>query len=65
MTTDALDVRAKRIYDPLDGSDGYRIMIDHVRLRGVSRRAGGHGAGGKSAKRLPAHSLVGRETRRV
>ena len=32
-----LDVRAKRIYDPPDDSDGYRILIDHVWPRGVSR----------------------------
>jgi uncharacterized protein YeaO (DUF488 family) len=32
-----LDVRAKRIYDPPDESDGYRILIDHVWPRGVSR----------------------------
>jgi uncharacterized protein YeaO (DUF488 family) len=33
----ALDVRAKRAYDPADASDGYRILIDHVWPRGVSR----------------------------
>jgi uncharacterized protein YeaO (DUF488 family) len=33
----ALDVHAKRIYDPADDSDGYRILIDHVWPRGVSR----------------------------
>ena len=32
-----LDVRAKRIYDPPDDSDGYRILIDHIWPRGVSR----------------------------
>jgi uncharacterized protein YeaO (DUF488 family) len=32
-----LDVRAKRIYDPPDASDGYRILIDHIWPRGVSR----------------------------
>jgi uncharacterized protein YeaO (DUF488 family) len=31
------DVRAKRIYDPPDDSDGYRILIDHIWPRGVSR----------------------------
>ena len=31
------DVRAKRIYDPADPSDGYRVLIDHVWPRGVSR----------------------------
>lgn len=33
----ALDVRAKRIYDPSDRGDGYRVLIDHVWPRGVSR----------------------------
>jgi uncharacterized protein YeaO (DUF488 family) len=33
----ALDVCSKRIYDPADESDGYRILIDHVWPRGVSR----------------------------
>jgi uncharacterized protein YeaO (DUF488 family) len=33
----ALDVRAKRAYDPPDDGDGYRILIDHVWPRGVSR----------------------------
>ena len=32
-----LDVRAKRIYDPPDAGDGYRILIDHIWPRGVSR----------------------------
>ncbi len=32
-----LDVQAKRIYDPPDDSDGYRILIDHIWPRGVSR----------------------------
>lgn len=32
-----LDLQAKRIYDPPDDSDGYRILIDHVWPRGVSR----------------------------
>lgn len=30
------DVRVKRIYDPLDPEDGYRVLIDHVWPRGVS-----------------------------
>jgi uncharacterized protein YeaO (DUF488 family) len=29
-------VRAKRIYDPPDRGDGYRVLIDHVWPRGVS-----------------------------
>ena len=32
----ATDVRAKRIYDPVDREDGYRVLIDHVWPRGVS-----------------------------
>jgi uncharacterized protein YeaO (DUF488 family) len=33
----ALDVRAKRAYDPAEDGDGYRVLIDHVWPRGVSR----------------------------
>ena len=33
----ALNVHAKRIYDPASDGDGYRILIDHVWPRGVSR----------------------------
>lgn len=33
----ALDVRAKRIYDPPKDADGYRVLIDHIWPRGVSR----------------------------
>jgi uncharacterized protein YeaO (DUF488 family) len=33
----ALDVRAKRIYDPPAGADGYRVLIGHIWPRGVSR----------------------------
>jgi uncharacterized protein YeaO (DUF488 family) len=32
----AADVHAKRIYDPVDREDGYRVLIDHVWPRGVS-----------------------------
>jgi uncharacterized protein YeaO (DUF488 family) len=32
-----LDVRAKRAYDQPDPGDGYRVLIDHVWPRGVSR----------------------------
>jgi uncharacterized protein YeaO (DUF488 family) len=32
-----LDVRAKRAYDPPDDGDGYRVLIDHVWPRGISR----------------------------
>jgi uncharacterized protein YeaO (DUF488 family) len=31
------DVRAKRVYDPPESSDGARVLIDHVWPRGVSR----------------------------
>jgi uncharacterized protein YeaO (DUF488 family) len=33
----AIDVRAKRIYDEADPGDGYRVLIDPVWPRGVSR----------------------------
>jgi uncharacterized protein YeaO (DUF488 family) len=33
----AVDVRAKRIYDPAEPDDGYRVLIDHIGPRGVSR----------------------------
>jgi len=32
-----MPVRAKRIYDDVGRGDGYRILIDHVWPRGVSR----------------------------
>jgi uncharacterized protein YeaO (DUF488 family) len=32
-----VDVRVKRIYDPPAADDGYRVLIDHVWPRGVSR----------------------------
>jgi uncharacterized protein YeaO (DUF488 family) len=32
-----LDVRAKRAYDAVEDDDGYRVLIDHVWPRGVSR----------------------------
>jgi uncharacterized protein YeaO (DUF488 family) len=32
-----VDVRAKRIYDAAKPDDGYRVLIDHVWPRGVSR----------------------------
>jgi uncharacterized protein YeaO (DUF488 family) len=34
----ALDVRVKRIYDEADSADGYRVLIDRIWPRGVSRR---------------------------
>ena len=36
MTT--FDVRAKRAYDPAEDDDGYRVLIDHVWPRGISRK---------------------------
>lgn len=33
----AIDVRAKRVYDEAHTGDGYRVLIDHVWPRGVSR----------------------------
>ena len=32
-----IDVRAKRAYDPAEAGDGYRVLIDHVWPRGVTR----------------------------
>ena len=32
----ALDARAKRVYDPPEEGDGYRVLVDHVWPRGVS-----------------------------
>jgi uncharacterized protein YeaO (DUF488 family) len=32
-----VDVRVKRVYDPPEPGDGYRVLIDHVWPRGVSR----------------------------
>src|SRR4051794_16825853 len=34
---EASDVRAKRVYDEADPGDGYRVLIDHVWPRGISR----------------------------
>jgi uncharacterized protein YeaO (DUF488 family) len=33
----ATDVRTKRVYDATEEGDGYRLLIDHVWPRGVSR----------------------------
>ena len=33
----APDVRIKRIYDPPEPDDGYRVLIDHVWPRGISK----------------------------
>jgi uncharacterized protein YeaO (DUF488 family) len=32
-----LDVRTKRVYEPAAGDDGYRVLVDHIWPRGVSR----------------------------
>lgn len=34
----ALGVRIKRIYDRPEPADGYRVLIDHIWPRGVSRK---------------------------
>ena len=31
-----LDVNIKRVYDPAEPDDGYRVLIDHIWPRGVS-----------------------------
>jgi uncharacterized protein YeaO (DUF488 family) len=33
-----VDVRLKRVYDPAAASDGYRVLIDRLWPRGVSRK---------------------------
>jgi uncharacterized protein YeaO (DUF488 family) len=33
----SLDVRIKRVYEPADPDDGYRVLIDRLWPRGVSR----------------------------
>jgi uncharacterized protein YeaO (DUF488 family) len=33
----SVDVRIKRIYDPSETSDGYRVLVDRLWPRGVSR----------------------------
>lgn len=33
----SLDVHTKRVYEPAEPGDGYRVLIDHVWPRGVSR----------------------------
>jgi uncharacterized protein YeaO (DUF488 family) len=33
----AIDVRAKRVYDEAEPGDGYRVLIDHIWPRGVSK----------------------------
>ncbi|HEX5192013.1 MAG TPA: DUF488 family protein [Solirubrobacteraceae bacterium] len=33
----ALDVRVKRVYDEAEPDDGYRVLVDHIWPRGVSK----------------------------
>jgi uncharacterized protein YeaO (DUF488 family) len=33
----SLDVEIKRIYDPAEPADGYRVLIDHIWPRGVTK----------------------------
>lgn len=33
----ASNVQTKRIYDPAEADDGYRVLVDHVWPRGVSK----------------------------
>jgi uncharacterized protein YeaO (DUF488 family) len=33
----AFDVRSKRIYEPAEMTDGYRVLIDHIWPRGITR----------------------------
>src|SRR4051794_21017279 len=37
MARSTPDIRAKRIYDPAEEADGYRVLIDHIWPRGVTR----------------------------
>jgi uncharacterized protein YeaO (DUF488 family) len=32
-----LDVRIKRVYDPIEDDDGYRVLIDRIWPRGMTR----------------------------
>lgn len=34
----SLDVAAKRAYEPAASDDGYRVLVDHVWPRGISRQ---------------------------
>lgn len=36
MTT-ALDIRVKRVYEPSDPEDGYRVLVDRLWPRGVAK----------------------------
>jgi uncharacterized protein YeaO (DUF488 family) len=35
---DYMDIRTKRIYEPLDPDKGYRVLVDRVWPRGMSRK---------------------------
>jgi uncharacterized protein YeaO (DUF488 family) len=37
----AMDVRIKRAYEPADAADGYRVLIDRLWPRGVSKAEAG------------------------
>jgi uncharacterized protein YeaO (DUF488 family) len=36
-TTVSIDVQTKRVYEPAEPDDGYRVLIDHIGPRGVSK----------------------------
>lgn len=37
MRSGGLDVRTKRVYEPAANADGYRVLVDHIWPRGVSK----------------------------
>lgn len=37
MPAPRTEIRVKRVYDPAERGDGYRVLIDHVWPRGVSK----------------------------
>lgn len=37
MDGDLLDLRIKRVYDPVDSEDGFRVLIDRLWPRGLSK----------------------------
>ncbi len=37
MSKGAMEIRLKRAYDPVEPSDGYRILVDRLWPRGLSR----------------------------
>ena len=38
MTPVTLDVHTKRVYEPAEPDDGYRVLTDHIWPRGVSKK---------------------------